>query len=725
MRKDKYMRDNTKYSSYWLKDDLFDDNTSDDVIENKQSNLLALSSYKRAISNFVNIVTNENIKVTFDERGADSYTDGKSVVISAKMDDKEFDPTVGLALHEGSHIKLTNFDTLGTINNYIENVVGYELITELMEKHSKDEFQTKNYIKDIVKNLLNVIEDRRIDYYVYSTSPGYKGYYHAMYDKYFSAKIIDKGLQSSEYRELDWESYMFRIINITNEHRDLDALPELRAVWDMLDLKNIQRLTNTEESMKLAASIFKLIENSLPADQKPIESPNEQEGEGGGTEGEQSEGSGTGGGGDNSDTNGTDNTEGNGGEPKDGSNDTDDTNGDADGDEVQSGSTSYNPNGAGGDGSNNQIADNKVESSEGEGRMSDRQKKQLDNAIKKQKDFQNGDIKKKKVSKNENKKIETLAKSGIEEKLAGEGYKSADYWRKDKKIPVMIIRNFTKQLAESNTINMLSTWEYRCADNQVPVNKGIQIGTMLGRKLKLRSEERSLTTPRMKNGKISGRLLHELGMGNTNVFDQIVVDKHSPALVHISIDASSSMGGKKWDNSQTAAVAIAKAASMTPNLNVVISYRSIQHNGGTNGNVQPLMLIAYDSRTDKFSKIQQLFQYLNPCGTTPEGLCFESILDEITKTSKGIDSYFINFSDGYPGFSNSDMDYYGAAAIAHTSTQVKKMQMAGVKVLSYFIEEGGYGNAMGSFKEMYGKSAENVNVTSVIPLTKTLNKLFQ
>ena len=719
------MRDNTKYSSYWLKDDLFDDNTSDDVIENKQSNLLALSSYKRAISNFVNIVTNENIKVTFDERGADSYTDGKSVVISAKMDDKEFDPTVGLALHEGSHIKLTNFDTLGTINNYIENVVGYELITELMEKHSKDEFQTKNYIKDIVKNLLNVIEDRRIDYYVYSTSPGYKGYYHAMYDKYFSAKIIDKGLQSSEYRELDWESYMFRIINITNEHRDLDALPELRAVWDMLDLKNIQRLTNTEESMKLAASIFKLIENSLPADQKPIESPNEQEGEGGGTEGEQSEGSGTGGGGDNSDTNGTDNTEGNGGEPKDGSNDTDDTNGDADGDEVQSGSTSYNPNGAGGDGSNNQIADNKVESSEGEGRMSDRQKKQLDNAIKKQKDFQNGDIKKKKVSKNENKKIETLAKSGIEEKLAGEGYKSADYWRKDKKIPVMIIRNFTKQLAESNTINMLSTWEYRCADNQVPVNKGIQIGTMLGRKLKLRSEERSLTTPRMKNGKISGRLLHELGMGNTNVFDQIVVDKHSPALVHISIDASSSMGGKKWDNSQTAAVAIAKAASMTPNLNVVISYRSIQHNGGTNGNVQPLMLIAYDSRTDKFSKIQQLFQYLNPCGTTPEGLCFESILDEITKTSKGIDSYFINFSDGYPGFSNSDMDYYGAAAIAHTSTQVKKMQMAGVKVLSYFIEESGYGNAMGSFKEMYGKSAENVNVTSVIPLTKTLNKLFQ
>jgi uncharacterized protein with von Willebrand factor type A (vWA) domain len=59
-----------------------------------------------------------------------------------------------------------------------------------------------------------------------------------------------------------------------------------------------------------------------------------------------------------------------------------------------------------------------------------------------------------------------------------------------------------------------------------------------------------------------------------NIFDQTVVNKHKPALVHISIDASSSMGGDKWNSSQIAAVAIAKAASMTSNLDVVISYRS-------------------------------------------------------------------------------------------------------------------------------------------------------
>lgn len=681
---------------------------------------MALASYKKSIGNFVNIVTNQNIPVTFDVRGGDSYTDGNSVVISSKMDDKEFDSTVGLALHEGSHIKLTDFNTLSVINNSIEVVVGSDYITHLMEKHSKDEWETKEYVKGIVKNLLNVIEDRRIDYYIYSTSPGYKGYYHAMYDKYFNSKIIDKGLKSSEYRELDWESYMFRIINITNENRDLDALPKLREVWNMMDLKNIQRLTNTDQCLVLAGDIFKVIEDSLPAEQKPIESPNQQNGGDGENDDDQSEGNGTGGGGDSSDTNGTDNSKGNGGESKDGSNGTDDSKGDAEGDDVKKGSKGgYNPNGAGGSGNDSQITDTKV--TEGNGSLSDRQKKQLDNAIKKQQDFQNGDIKKKKVSKGESKKLDTLVKSGIEEKLAGKDYQSGRYYRNDKQTPVMVVKNYTKQLVDSDMISMLSTYSWGVERNEEAVQKGIVLGTVLGKKLKLRSEERSLVTPRMKNGKISGRLLHELGMGNVQIFDQTIINKHNPALVHISIDASSSMGGGKWKQTQTSAVAIAKAASMTSNLDVVISYRSIQHDHNL---CQPLMLIAYDSRKDKFSKVQQLFKYLNPCGTTPEGLCFETVLDDIIKTNKGVDSYFINFSDGWPGFSNRDIDYGGTAAVEHTANQVKKIQQAGVKVLSYFVYEG-YEGGIDNFKKMYGKSATSVDCTNLMALTKTLNKLFQ
>ena len=715
------MRDNTKYSSYWLKDDLFDDDTDiSSPTETKHSNLIALASYKRAISNFVNIVTGENIKVIFDQRGDNSYTDGKTVTISAKMDDKDFDPTVGLALHEGSHIKLTDFSSLEKIRNYdFPQPLTYDYLSQLEDKHQMSYDGVRNWVSGVVKDLLNVIEDRRIDYYIYSTSPGYKGYYHSMYDKYFNANIIDKGLQSSEYRENDWESYMFRIINITNENRDLDALPLLREVYKMIDLRNINRLQNTQQAFELACEIFKFIEDSLPSLQQQNQNQN-QSGDGESDENQSEEGSGSGSGGDNSQTNGTDNAEGseNDGESKQDSTDGDDTNGDVEGGDVKSGRSSYNPNGAGGDGSNNQISDTKAQS--GEGSLSDRQKKQLENAIEKQKKFQNGDITKKKVSKTEQQKLETLAKSGIDEKLVGKDYNSNHYWRKDKQTAVVIVRNFTKALADSDTISMVSSYGYYAERNQESINKGLQIGTMMGKRLKVRSEERSLVTPRMKNGKISGRLLHELGMGNVQIFDQTVVNKHKPALIHISIDASSSMGGSKWTNSQTAAVAIAKAASMTSNLDVVISYRAIQHNP-----VQPLMLIAYDSRKDKISKIQQLFKYLNATGTTPEGLCFESILDEIIKTNKGTDSYFINFSDGWPGFSNNDMDYSGEGAVNHTASQIKKMRMAGVKVLSYFIEEGRYGGAMENFKRMYGKSAEAIDVTSLIPLTRTLNKMFE
>ena len=96
-------KSNLNYSSFWLDKSIWDEDDDQSKVEKKSNDLMKLMSYKRSIGNFVNIVTGESIPVTFDGRGSDSYTDGKEVVISAKLDDKEFDPIVGLALHEGSH----------------------------------------------------------------------------------------------------------------------------------------------------------------------------------------------------------------------------------------------------------------------------------------------------------------------------------------------------------------------------------------------------------------------------------------------------------------------------------------------------------------------------------------------------------------------------------------------------------------------------------------------
>ena len=89
-------------SSFW-----YDDFDTDDIIidqlsdkEKKSLDLYKLASSKRAIANFVNIVTNQSIPVKFKERGGDSYTDGNSVVIGSRIQTpKDFDVAVGLALH--------------------------------------------------------------------------------------------------------------------------------------------------------------------------------------------------------------------------------------------------------------------------------------------------------------------------------------------------------------------------------------------------------------------------------------------------------------------------------------------------------------------------------------------------------------------------------------------------------------------------------------------------
>ena len=75
-----------------------------------------------------------------------------------------------------------------------------------------------------IKNILNYVEDRRIDSFIFKTSPGYKAYYHSMYEKYFYSKNVDKGLLSSEFRIENIESYMFRIINLHNSNRQLGQL---------------------------------------------------------------------------------------------------------------------------------------------------------------------------------------------------------------------------------------------------------------------------------------------------------------------------------------------------------------------------------------------------------------------------------------------------------------------------------------------------------------------
>ena len=670
------------YSSFWL-DNGWDNNTSifDDEEKKKGVDLIALAAYRRAISNFVSIVTGESdIKVTFNSSG-DSYTDGKTVTISSNLDDKLFDSTVGLALHEGSHIKLSDFKFLKNLENNIP--------TEYYKRAEAFGFDSYDVIGK-VKNLLNYVEDRRIDYFVFTNSPGYKGYYHSMYDKYFHSKIVDKALGTDEHTSLDWDSYIFRIINLTNVNSDLDTLPGLREIHSLI-FSSVKNLKSTKEAFNIALQVFDVILNNLQP-VKTQDSPNTSQSQDGAS--------------------GDESVDGGSGES---GNDGEDSNTVTD-EQLSQAIESGNVGQGSGDGK-------KVT-------LSDRQKKQLENAIKKQEKFMSGDITKKKLTKSNKAAIDAVESAGMNYvDVAG----ATDSWS-GKKIPtkVLMVKKFTKALAESNTISMISNPKYNSysgKENKEAIDKGLVMGTMLGKKLQVRGESRETKWSRLDSGRIDKRLVAELGFGNSRVFQTSFVESYSDAHLHISVDASGSMGGDKWTNTQSAVAAIAKACSMINNVDCVISYRSTQRPAGSsyrsNNNDYPLMLIAYDSRVDKISKVKNLFPLLRASGTTPEGLCFEAIMKELEPASKDKESYFLNFSDGMPMFSNKEVNYYHDNAIDHTNKMVKEIRSRGVKVLSYFINSGYMEKtSASSFTKMYGKDAQFVDVTSVLPIAKTMNKKF-
>ena len=666
------------YSSFWL-DNGWDNNTSifdEDLPVKKGVDLVALASYRRAISNFVSIVTGESdIKVTFETSG-DSYTDGKEVTISSKLDDKLFDSTVGLALHEGSHIKLSDFDFLKQLHNNIPK----EYIKR-GEVFGWGEYDTISKIKD----LLNYVEDRRIDYFVFSNSPGYKGYYHSMYDKYFHAKVIDKALKTDEYTSLDWDSYIFRILNLTNKNSNLDALPGLREIRNLI-FSNVKNLNFTKDAFDVALKVFHILLDNLDVG---VENPTEKPEEGNGEESVE------------------------GGEGSDGASGSEGSDSISDeelNDVIESGLTEGSGDGG-----------KKIE-------LSDSQKRTLENAIKKQKKFMDGDITKKKLSKKDKSSMDTVESSGM--KYVDVAGATDIYTGKKTPTKVLMVKKFTKALAESNTISMISNSDYYNTDNKKAINKGLVMGTILGRKLQVRGESRETKWSRKDSGRIDKRLIAELGFGNERVFQTSFIEQYSDAFLHISVDASGSMGGEKWRNTQTAVAAISKACSMINNVDLVISYRSTQSSGNrydrrSTSETYPLMLIAYDSRVDKISKVRNLFPLLTVSGTTPEGLCFEAVMKEIESTTTDKDSYFLNFSDGMPMFSNKEIDYNYDTAINHTKKMVDELRGRGVKVLSYFIGDSwDRERSVKTFTKMYGKDAEYIDVTSVLPVAKTMNKKF-
>ena len=716
------MSKSTTHSSYWVDDtSVFDFDTEDvnkDEMEVSDSieRVVKLATIRRAIGNFVRILTNDSsIEVKFSS-GKDSFTDGKVVVISADHNANNFDPMVGLALHEGSHCLLSDFNFLRTINasehNFyasihpqLRKMVKLHTIEngELSYTHIAENKNTIHTLRKFIQQLMNIIEDRRIDSYVYRAAPGYRPYYDAMYEKYFFSSDVEKNLQfNPEWRKPTVENYVNWLLMIFSPHFDKKALPGLEKMVKMIDLPNIRRFdekkmpdiahwistgvpVTTDNVNPMGGQMF----NSYEYEQFPLlwrvanelmieilkrakfhaENQN-QDGE-------------------------SDNS--------------------TDGIPVEM-----------------EVDGKDIEEMEGEGTPNyDLPQKRFNEtkaqkAISKRKDVQNQTSKKKKIKKNEEQQIQSMESANAEmtentDPIYG-------------KIPCLVTRKLTKQIMLSEWFPFANRWTItgnqkmdRTNDSYNGFLAGIRMGQILAHKLQIRNEPQVTHFTRQEHGKIDRRILSQLGMDIENVFKRTTVDSYNPALLFLSVDASGSMWGGKWERVMTVMTALAYASEKIKNLDVVISLR------GNLGTGIPTVAIVYDSRKDNFVKAKALFPHLASMGSTPEGLCYPSTMELMQECVKTHTVYFINFSDGEPGcgfkHNGKYFDYGGVNAHKQTRGMVRQMREMGIRVMSYFISEHSYNSYSNTymqqtFRHMYGQEAEFVDVRNVVNVLKTLNKLL-
>ena len=564
---------------------------------------------------------------------------------------------------------------------------------------------TESQVIGHLKNMLNYVEDRRIDYYVFSTSPGYKGYYHAMYNKYFHSPAITRALKNNTFGDKPtFDNYMNRIINFTNEHSDLNALPELRNIYRTI-FSQVKTMTDMTQAFNVAVDVLNKVYNNM--DPLPADSDMEQVGEGG-------QGKGQGGQGQSKSDMMNDAAQQLADGDYHGYQQTMDDIKNTDWEKVKA------------DLSNQPISDNGSEFSD----LTPQQEKTLNNALQRQKEFMGGDQKKVgRLTKKDARVVQSMEESGVTNKQVGSDVEQSA-WRQassnySSTTQCLFVKKITQQMIDDDVFpSLLTNGGYYGGRTLPSIVAGKRLGTILGKKLQVRSESRTLKNSRLDSGRIDKRLIAELGFGNSKVFSTTFVEQYNDAILHISVDASGSMGGDKWTNTMTAVVAICKAASMISGLDVVVSFRTTHYASGRSG--QPLVAIGFDSRVDKFRKIENIWPSLHPGGTTPEGLCYEAIMKDFVGGTNNRDSYFLNFSDGQPMFSGDGFEYYGDSALHHTRKQVKEIIKKGISVMSYFVGDSEYDRTrnMDDFKTMYGNDAQFIDVTKVSSLAKTMNNLF-
>lgn len=670
--------------------------------------ILELNQVRRGIANFVRIVTGEPIPVRFSS-GKDSYASmdeegRRGITISATNDPDEFDSNVGIALHEAAHLilsdKTRNPDSV-PLYDFLRVLRMGEVTAFLphgVEEHMERVGLEGGQVKNLIKEMINILEDRRIDRWMYRTAIGYRGYYDEMYAKYWLHPDISKHLVSDETRVPTINNYRFHICNMINAEADPDALPGLREIWELFDLQNIDRF-NKDDKWSTYQDHYKerfvkvttargtirskpvgrgyelevlpdIVATAIRAVCIILENAEPQPSD------------------DDLDTNASVGS----GDPGDDNYDMADDVGDDDG--V--------------DDDDDQDVDSDV-----------------DDILDKQSKFLDGDVDKEKVTEAIKEMLDAMEGANSELKVVDGEFGRAK---------VVVFNKLTPNLINSEAFPFSQKdlgVLVRDRGLEASVNEGIRMGNLLAHRLQVIADERPLKYTRQEHGTIDKRLLAGLGYGDVNVFQQSTIERYKPVELHFTVDASISMRGPNWNNAVKLASALAVAGTKVRNLHVVVSFRA--------GSEIAYVVNAFDSRVDTVSKVRSLFPYLSVVNGTPEGLAFAAIKDTILRMGdRTARKFFVNISDGEPFANWYEYEsvngqeipvlrrYHDDAAYKHTAEQVQDIRKSGIKVMSYFVSRTGTVQKAteAAFRKMYGRDAQFIRTDSVSEIARTLNSLF-
>lgn len=767
---------NKSYSSFWM-----DNGRSNEKFGGWSDNmragsdlvkLIKLANYRRAVTNFVKITTKQEIPVMW--AGDTSFTNGKAITLSTDIKEDNFDVTVGLALHESAHIVLSDFSLVSAVRS---------------RKHPRTELFLQNqkscrFNSERIASLFNWVEDRRIDNFIFTTSPGYKAYYHKLYDHYFNLPAISKGLKSASFRDHDdmkcWELHIYNMINPAFNPK---AMPGLAQVASAVDLRNIGRLKSSEEALEVALDIAYIIDQVMstpPDQQKPKPQPKEDEGQ------PQDPKSAPSASDKDKEVKASDDAKQEESKPTPSASDeeaTDNAGQQGDDEATEEDSNGDSPI----DWDSDDTDTIKTDSQENQ---------QISQALAKQSSFVSGDTDKQRADHKMKDKLEKLQKDAIEMQTIGnkeigtmtclmyditnpaklaEIVAIAIAKEKHRAIKPKSHESYDVQKKWNDTMTNLeatveasglgdyfSLGSYEDTDEASGYNKaiqqGLEMGGLLGKKLQLHNESRERVDSRLRNGKIDNKRLSHAGYGIEAVFKQIHIDKHKKANLRISLDGSGSMSGSKWAAAAQMTTAIAKAITYTQGISLQVDIR-VTASSGRRGTDIPACLEIYNSKTNKLNHLVDTIKRFAPNSITPEGLCFEAMMKKgkLVDGTSDVDSYFLNLSDGEPSMGK----YQGQLAHKHTKDQINKMRTVhNIQIMSFFITSSetqpfakcdpnyltrnklttpelykafqdkviqtNFTNSYAgkAFRVMYGKDAAVVDPNSAMGIAKELNKKF-